>query len=107
MLNAMLLPRALQMKIHTITPEFLDSTVTLASMNAIWPEVNSKLKAGQTPMTPIKRVYWIAFGDQLQLKEPLEYPTLHGVVSWELDQEFYREKLPLLQIYRAEFKPAK
>lgn len=118
MLNAMLLPSALQWRIHTVTPEFLDSTVTLASMNALWPQVNAKLKAGQTPMTPIKRVYWIAFGDQLQFKDwwdpsqirilpALEFPTMHGVVSWELDQEFYREKLPLLQIYRAEFKPAK
>ena len=118
MLNAMLLPSALQMKIHTIAPEFLDSTVTLASINALWPQVNAKLKAGQTPVMPIKRVYWIAFGDQLQFKDwwdpsqtsilpPLEFPTMHGVVSWELDQEFYREKLPLLQIYRAVFKPAK
>ena len=118
MLNAMLLPSALQMKIHTITPEFLDSTVTLASINAVWPEVNAKLKEippktssnlamSNERIPPIKRVYWIAFGDQLQLKEPLEFPTLHGVVSWELDQEFYREKLPLLQIYRAVFKPAK
>ena len=105
MLNAMLLPSALQMKIHTVTPEFLDSTVTLASMNAIWPEVNAKLKAGQTPVMPIKQVYWIDFGDHLQFGAKAEFPTMHGVVSWELDQEFYREKLPLLQIYRAVFKP--
>lgn len=107
MLNAMLLPSALQRRIHTIAPEFLDSTVTLASINALWPEVNAKLKAGQTPMMPIKEVYWIAFGDQLQLKEPLEFPTMQGVVSWKLDQVFYREKLPLLRIYRAVLKPAK
>jgi hypothetical protein len=69
--------------------------------------VNAKLKAGQTPMMPIKQVYWIAFGDQLQLKEPLEFPTMQGVVSWELVQSFYREQLPLLRIYRAVFKPAK
>ncbi len=107
MLNAMLLPNALQWRIHTVTPEFLDSTVTLASINAIWPEVNAKLKAVQTPMKPIKRVYWIDFGDHLQFGAKAEFPTMHGVVSWELDQEFYREKLPLLQIYRAVFKPAK
>jgi len=107
MLNAMLLPSASQRRIHTIAPEFLDSTVTLASINALWPEVNAKLKAGQTPMMPIKEVYWIAFGDQLQLKEPLEFPTMQGVVSWELVQSFYREKLPLLRIYRAVLKPAK
>lgn len=105
MLNAMLLPSALQMKIHTVTPEFLDSTVTLASINAIWPEVNAKLKAGQTPMKPIKQVYWIDFGDQLQLGAKAEYPNMSGLVSWELDQAIYREKLPLLQIYRAVFKP--
>ncbi len=105
MLNAMLLPSALQMKIHTVTPEFLDSTVTLASINALWPEVNAKLKAGQTPVMPIKQVYWIDFGDQLQLGAKAEYPNMSGVVSWELDQAFYREKFPLLQIYRAVFKP--
>jgi hypothetical protein len=127
MLNAMLLPSSLQTRIHTLTPEFLDSTVTLASINALWPEVNAKLKEippktssklaiSYERIPPIKQVYWIAFGDQLQLKEwwdpsktsilpPLEFPTMHGVVSWELDQSFYREKLPLLQIYRAVFKP--
>jgi hypothetical protein len=105
MLNAMLLPSALQMKIHTVTPEFLDSTVTLASINALWPEVNAKLKAGQTPVMPIKQVYWIDFGDQLQLGAKAEYPNMSGVVSWELDQAFYREKLILMRIYRAVFKP--
>jgi hypothetical protein len=115
MLNAMLLPSALQWRIHTVTPEFLDSTVTLASINAMWPEVNAKLKeippkTSSNPamsherIPPIKQVYWIAFGDELQLKEPLE-PTMHGVVSWELDQWFYRRKLPLLRIYRAVLKP--
>jgi hypothetical protein len=107
MLNAMLLPSALQWRIHTVTPEFLDSTVTLASINALWPEVNAKLKAGHTPMMPIKQVYWIDFGDRLQLKEPLEFPTMQGVVSWELVQSFYREKLPLLRIYGAVLKPTK
>jgi hypothetical protein len=107
MLNAMLLPSALQWRIHTVTPEFLDSTVTLASINALWPEVNAKLKAGHTPMMPIKQVYWIDFGDRLQLKEPLEFPTMQGVVSWELVQSFYREKLPLLRIYWAVLKPTK
>ena len=117
MLNAMLLPSALQWRIHTVTPEFLDSTVTLASINALWPEVNAKLKeippktSSNLAMSyawipPIKQVYWIAFGDELQLKEPLE-PTMHGVVSWELDQSFYRHKLPLLRIYRAVLKPTK
>jgi len=117
MLNAMFLPSALQWRIHTVTPEFLDSTVTLASINALWPEVNAKLKEippktssnlamSYAAIPPIKQVYWIAFGDELQLKEPLE-PTMHGVVSWELDQSFYRHKLPLLRIYRAVLKPTK
>ncbi len=117
MLNAMFLPSALQWRIHTVTPEFLDSTVTLASINALWPEVNAKLKEippktssnlamSHERIPPIKQVYWIAFGDELQLKEPLE-PTMHGVVSWELDQSFYRHKLPLLRIYRAVLKPTK
>lgn len=117
MLNAMLLPSALQWRIHTVTPEFLDSTVTLASINAIWPEVKAKLKEippktssnlamSHERIPPIKQVYWIAFGDELQLKEQLE-PTMYGVVSWELDQSFYRWKLPLLRIYRAVLKPTK
>ena len=118
MLNAMLLPSALQWRIHTVTPEFLDSTVTLESINAIWPEVNAKLKeippktSSNLAMSyawipPINQVYWIAFGDELQLGGKTEYPIMNGVVTWELDQSFYREKLPLLRIYRAVFKPAK
>jgi len=35
MLNAMLLPSSMQTRIHCITPEFLDSTFSLDSMNAI------------------------------------------------------------------------
>jgi uncharacterized membrane protein YjfL (UPF0719 family) len=118
MLNAMLLPSALQWRIHTIAPEFLDSTVTLGSINALWPEVNAKLKEippktssnlamSHERIPPIKQVYWIDFGDRLQLKEPLEFPTMQGVVSWELVQSFYREKLPLLRIYGAVLKPTK
>jgi hypothetical protein len=118
MLNAMFLPSALQWRIHTVTPEFLDSTVTLASINALWPEVNAKLKeippktSSNLAMSyawipPINQVYWIAFGDELQLGGKTEYPIMNGVVTWELDQSFYREKLPLLRIYRAVFKPAK
>ena len=118
MLNAMLLPSALQWRIHTVTPEFLDSTVTLASINALWPEVNAKLKEispktssnlamSYAGIPPIEQIYWIDFGDRLQLKEPLEFPTMQGVVSWELVQSFYREKLPLLRIYRAVLKPTK
>jgi hypothetical protein len=52
---------------------------------------------------PIKQVYWIAFGDELQLKEPLE-PTMYGVVSWELVQSFYRESMPLVKVYQGGFK---
>jgi hypothetical protein len=101
-----------------VTPEFLESTVTLESINAIWPEVNAKLKeippktSSNLAMSyawipPINQVYWIAFGDELQLGGKTEYPIMNGVVTWELDQSFYREKLPLLRIYRAVFKPAK
>jgi hypothetical protein len=104
MLNAMLLPSSMQTRIHCITPEFLDSTVTLASINAIWPEVNAKLKAGQTPMIPIKQVYWIEFGDQLQMGGKTEFPIMNGVVSWELVQSFYRESMPLVKVYQGGFK---
>jgi hypothetical protein len=101
-----------------VTPEFLDSTVTLASINALWPEVNAKLKEippktssnlamSYAGIPPIEQIYWIDFGDRLQLGGKTEYPTMHGVVSWELDQSFYREKLPLLRIYRAVLKPTK
>ena len=118
MLNAMFLPSALQWRIHTVTPEFLDSTVTLASINALWPEVNAKLKEippktssnlamSHERIPPIKQVYWIAFGDRLQLDGKTEYPIMNGVVAWELAQSFYREKLPLLRIYRAVLKPTK
>jgi hypothetical protein len=118
MLNAMLLSSSMQTRIHCITPEFLDSTFSLDSMNAIWPEVNQQLKRGKVSsllnggtsemrIPPFKQVYWIEFGDQLQMGGKTEFPIMHGVVSWELDQSFYRWKLPLLRIYRAVFKPAK
>ena len=118
MLNAMLLPSALQWRIHTVTPEFLDSTVTLASINALWPEVNAKLKEippktssnqamSYAAIPPIEQIYWIDFGDRLQLGGKTEYPIMNGVVAWELAQSFYREKLPLLRIYRAVLKPTK
>jgi hypothetical protein len=105
MLNAMLLPSSLQTRIHTLTPEFLDSTVTLASINALWPQVNAKLKAGQTPVMPIKRIYWIDFGDQLQRGVVGEAPRFGQPTSWTLVQSFYREELPLLKIYRANLNP--
>jgi hypothetical protein len=104
-LNAMLLPSSLQTRIHILTPEFLDSTVTLASINVLWPEVNVKLKAGQTPVMPIKQVYWIDFGDQLQRGEMGGAPQFGQLTSWALVQSFYREELPLLKIYRANLNP--
>lgn len=104
MLNAMLLPSSMQTRIHCITTEFLDSTVSLASINAIWPEVNAKLKVGQTPMIPIKQVYWIEFGNQLQMGGKTEFPIMNGVVSWELVQSFYRESMPLVRVYQGDIK---
>ena len=115
MLNAMLLPSSMQTRIHCITPEFLDSTFSLDSMNAIWPEVNQQLKRGKVSsllnggtsemrIPPIKKVYWIDFGDQLQMGVKTEFPTVNGVVSWELVQSFYRESMPLVKVYRGGFK---
>jgi hypothetical protein len=115
MLNAMLLPSSMQTRIHCITPELLDSTVTLASINAIWPEVNQQLKRGKVSsllnggtsemrIPPIKQVYWIEFGNQLQMGGKTEFPIMNGLVSWELVQAFYRESLPLLKVYQGGFK---
>ena len=115
MLNAMLLPSSMQRRIHCITPEFLDSTFSLDSMNAIWPEVNQQLKRGKVSsllnggtsemrIPPIKKVYWIDFGDQLQMGGKTEFPIMNGVVSWELVQSFYRESMPLVKVYRGGFK---
>jgi hypothetical protein len=115
MLNAMLLPSSMQTRIHCITPEFLDSTVTLASINAIWPEVNQQLKRGKVSsllnggtsemrIPPIKQVYWIEFGNQLQMGGKTEFPIMNGLVSWELVQSFYRESLPLVKVYQGGFK---
>ena len=115
MLNAMLWPSSMQTRIHCITPEFLDSTFSLDSMNAIWPEVNQQLKRGKVSsllnggtsemrIPPIKKVYWIDFGDQLQMGVKTEFPTVNGVVSWELVQSFYRESMPLVKVYRGGFK---
>jgi hypothetical protein len=115
MLNAMLLPSSMQTRIHCITPEFLDSTVTLASINAIWPEVNQQLKRGKVSsllnggtsemrIPPIKQVYWIEFGNQLQMGGKTEFPIMNGLVSWELVQAFYRESMPLVKVYQGGFK---
>ena len=113
MLNAMLLPSSMQTRIHCIAPEFLDSTFSLDSMNAIWPEVNQQLKRGKVSsllnggtsemrIPPIKKVYWIDFGDHLQqLTIPVQKsPKCNGVKSWELIQSFYRESLPLVRVYK-------
>ncbi len=115
MLNAMLLPSSMETRIHCITPEFIDSPFSLESVNAIWPEVNVKLKLekvsslpnGQTTemrIPPIKRIYWIDFGDHLQqLTIPVQkLPKCNGVKSWELVQSFYRESLPLVRVYRGQ-----
>ncbi len=112
MLNRMLLPSFMQVRIHCITPEFIDSQFSLESVNAIWAEVNVKLKLekvsslpnGQTSemrIPPIKRIYWIDFGDHLQqLTIPVQkLPKCNGVKSWELVQSFYRESLPLVNVY--------
>jgi hypothetical protein len=115
MLNAMLLPSSMQTRIHCITPELLDSTVTLASINAIWPEVNQQLKRGKVSsllnggtsemrIPPIKQVYWIEFGNQLQMGGKTEFPIMNGLVSWELVQSFYRESMPLVKVYQGGFK---
>ena len=115
MLNAMLLSSSMQTRIHCITPEFLDSTFSLDSMNAIWPEVNQQLKRGKVSsllnggtsemrIPPFKQVYWIEFGDQLQMGGKKEFPIMNGVVSWELVQSFYRESMPLVKVYQGGFK---
>lgn len=115
MLNAMLLPSSMQTRIHCITPEFLDSTVSLASINAIWPDVNQQLKRGKVSsllnggtsemrIPPIKQVYWIEFGNQLQMGGKTEFPIMNGLVSWELVQSFYRESMPLVKVYQGGFK---
>ena len=115
MLNAMLLPSSMQTRIHCITPEFLDSTVSLASINAIWPDVNQQLKWGKVSsllnggtsemrIPPIKQVYWIEFGNQLQMGGKTEFPIMNGLVSWELVQAFYRESMPLVKVYQGGFK---
>ena len=110
MLNAMLLSSSMQTRIHCITPEFLDSTFSLDSMNAIWPEVNQQLKRGKVSsllnggtsemrIPPFKQVYWIDFGNQLQMGGKTEFPIMNGVVSWEFVQSFYRESMPLINVY--------
>ena len=102
MLNAMLLPPPLQGRIHCISSEQLESGFSLDSLNALWPKVNAQLKPGDSPFVPIKRIYWIDFGDHLQqLTIPVQKsPKCNGVKSWELVQSFYRESLPLVRVYK-------
>ena len=102
MLNAMLLPPPLQGRIHCISSEQLEGGFSLDSLNALWPKVNAQLKPGDSPFVPIKRIYWIDFGDHLQqLTIPVQKsPKCNGVKSWELVQSFYRESLPLVRVYK-------
>ncbi len=102
MLNRMLLPPPLQGRIHYISSEQLEGGFSLDSLNALWPKVNAQLKPGDSPFVPIKRIYWIDFGDHLQqLTIPVQKsPKCNGVKSWELIQSFYRESLPLVRVYK-------
>ena len=102
MLNAMLLPPPLQGRIHCISSEQLEGGFSLDSLNALWPKVNAQLKPGDSPFVPIKRIYWIDFGDHLQqLTIPVQKsPKCNGVKSWKLVQSFYRESLPLVRVYK-------
>ncbi len=102
MLNRMLLPPPLQGRIHCISSEQLEGGFSLDSLNALWPKVNAQLKPGDSPFVPIKRIYWIDFGDHLQqltIPSP-KLPQCNGVKSWELVQSFYRESLPLVRVYK-------
>lgn len=130
MLNTMLLPSSMQTRIHCTTPEFLDSSFTLETMNAIWPEVDAQLKlekvsslpigqASEMQIPPIKKVYWIDFGDHLQQNvkgdgtptnlngninmigssKSTQQKSIPSVKSWKLVQSFYRESLPLVNVY--------
>lgn len=107
-LNALLLPRSLERRIHCITPEFLDMGFSLDSMNAIWPRVNAQLKPGEAPFLPTKKIYWIDFGDHLQAlvskgQQPsVGHPSLGDAQSWRLVQSFYRESLPLVRVYEGQ-----
>ncbi|MDA0784012.1 MAG: hypothetical protein O2814_05665 [Bacteroidetes bacterium] len=101
MLNTMLLPPPLQGRIHCISSEQLEGGFSLDSLNALWPKVNAQFKPGDSPFVPIKRIYWIDFGDHLQqLTIPVQKsPKCNGVKSWELVQSFYRESLLLVNVY--------
>jgi len=106
-LNALLLPRSLERRIHCITPEFLDMGFSLDSMNAIWPKVNAQLKPGEAPFLPTKKIYWIDFGEHLQglvkTGQPsVGHPSLGDAQSWRLVQSFYRESLPLVRVYEGQ-----
>lgn len=114
MLNWMLLPSSVQTRLHCVTSEFLDTTLVSAPVNISWPLVNakfennlmsspSKLVMSELRIPPTKQVFWIDFGDHLQLGANTEYPITNGVVSWELVQSFYRESLPLLRVYKGRF----
>jgi len=101
-LNRMLLPPPLQGRIHCISSEQLEGGFSLDSLNALWPKVNAQLKPGDSPFVPIKRIYWIDFGDHLKqqsIPSP-KLPQCNGVKSWELVQSFYRESLPLVRVYK-------
>jgi len=104
MLNSLLLPRSLERRIHCINPDFLDMGFSLDSMNAIWPKVNAQLKPGDAPFLPTKKIYWIDFGDHLQVKvkngqSSIGHPSLGDAQSWRLVQSFFRESLPLVKVY--------
>jgi hypothetical protein len=80
-------------------------------MNAVWSLVNKQLKPGHDKFLPIKKVFWVDFGDHLQQTEKLGLtainqvyrpPLLGPLKSWQLTQSFYRESLPLVRVYEGE-----
>jgi hypothetical protein len=111
-LNAMLLPKSLQQRIHCVTPEFLEAGFSLDSMNAVWSLVNKQLKPGHDKFLPIKKVFWVDFGDHLQrsqrsnhkaIQQEFNQPSLGHIKSWRLSQSLYSESLPLVRVYEGEF----
>lgn len=98
-LNAMLMPQSLQQRVHFVNPEFLEAEFSLDSMNAVWPLANKQLKYGQDKFLPIKQVFWLEFGDELQSKAAKNFPPSFKGARWKLGQSFYREDIPLVNVY--------
>ena len=94
-------------------PKFLYDNRTAIGLLAVGIALmNKQLMSGEDKFLPIKQVFWVDFGDHLQwaeksghsiINQAYRLPLVGPLKSWQLTQSFYRESLPLVRVYEADF----